>query len=412
MNRHGSSRPHRESRGPSIELIDDEPMAVQSTPVARSSGRRRGAAHISVAPPPPEGRARLRAGVALAVALGAAVSGVVYVNGRSPAGQGGPATGGAVPQGERMERPSTAAPELQPPSEAELAALETGATGELADALRVLQQRAVTPQGLLAVEAASHRTTDVELLRRVTCYRVRGGAPLDVAFSALPAMPVSGAEWAGDGAACLVEAIAARASEMPERSLAVLADRALAQDTEAIVAGLSQLDPEQLPPSVAAALDGGTDGRTQRAAIRVAIALGAAAKWPERVTSWLEHPDRVIRLHAHAELLRQHDDDSQRLAAQATAADPADEELTRRAVEEMGKGYGFDGLLAAVAADPSAPAAARVHAADLVGLHGGEAACRVVAAIASEPALASILAETRVRIDQRFASSPKTLARR
>jgi hypothetical protein len=158
------------------------------------------------------------------------------------------------------------------------------------------------------------------------------------------------------------------------------------------------------------ALGGGVDHRTHRAAIRIAIALGAAAKWPERVDSWLEDPDRVIRLHANAELLGQRDEASQRMAARAMAADPEDEELSRRAVEQIGKGRGFDRLLAAVAADSSAPAAARAHAADLVGKHGGEDACRVVTAIQSrEPELAPALADARTRIDQRFGSGVKTL---
>ncbi len=412
MTRHVSSnRFHDETGGYSIELIDDAPGVVEAAPAPRMSARRRGAApsRISVAPPPPEGHGRIGVGLALAVTLGAALSGVIYSSGRSASSRV-PAPVAAVPEGVPVaEHATEAATELPPPSEAELAALETGTPGAMGDALRTLAQRGVTPQGLYAVDLAARRTTDVELLRRITCYRVRGGAALDGAFSALPARPVADAEWGGDGAACLLEAIAARASEMPGPSLRVLSDRALIQDTDGIVAGLAQLDPEQLPGPVVAALDGGEDHRTHRAAIRIAIALGAAAKWPERVDSWLEDPDRVIRLHASAELLRQRDEASQRLAARAIAADPADEELSRRAVEQIGRGDGFDRLLAAVAADASAPADARAHAAELVGRHGGADAGRVVMAIPTEPALGPALAEAQARLDQRFGSSVKTL---
>ena len=117
----------------------------------------------------------------------------------------------------------------------------------------------------------------------------------------------------------------------------------------------------------------------------------------------------MIRLHASAELLRQRDEASRRLAARAIAADPADEELSRRAVEQIGRGDGFDRLLAAVAADASAPADARAHAAELVGRHGGADAGRVVMAIPTEPALGPALAEAQARLDQRFGSSVKTL---
>jgi hypothetical protein len=406
MKRHISSR--LETDGVSIELIDDDPGVVEAAPAPRSSVRRSGAApgRFSATPRPSEGHARLVLGLGFAVALGAAVSGWLYLKGRSVSQRGHAAVAAAPETVSETE----AAPELPPPTAAELAALETGTIGAMGDALRTLAQRGVTPEGLSAVDAAARRTTDVELLRRVTCYRVRGGASLDGAFSALPSTPVADAEWSSDGAACLLEAIAARASEMPGPSLHVLSDRALVQDTDAIVAGLAQLDPAELPAPVVVALGGGVDHRTHRAAIRIAIALGAAAKWPERVDSWLEDPDRVIRLHANAELLGQRDEASQRMAARAMAADPEDEELSRRAVEQIGKGRGFDRLLAAVAADSSAPAAARAHAADLVGKHGGEDACRVVTAIQSrEPELAPALADARTRIDQRFGSGVKTL---
>jgi hypothetical protein len=412
MNRRISSRQsHLETHGVSIELIDDTRGAVEAAPAPRTSVRRSGKAPVrfSVAPPEPEGPGLVGLGLALAVTLGAAVFGLLAMNPR-PVSQRGPAPVAAAP-GTVAEFEETA-PELPPPSEAELAALETDTPGAMGDALRTLAQRGVTPQGLYAVDAAARRTTDAELLRRITCYRVRGGAPLEEAFSALPATPVADAEWSGDGTACLLEAIAARASEMPERSVQVLSDRALIQDSDAIVAGLAQLDPEQLPGPVVAAL-GGVDHQTRRAAIRIAIALGAAARWPELVHSWLEDPDQVIRLHTNAELLRQPDEDSQWLAAWATAADAADEELSRRAVEQIARGDGFDRFLAAIAADASAPADARAHAADLVGRHGGADACRVVRGIPStEPALAPALAEALARIDQRFGSSITLLASR
>ena len=79
MTRHVSSnRFHDETGGYSIELIDDDPGVVEAAPAPRMSARRRGAApsRISVAPPPAEGHGRIGVGLAVAVTLGAAVSGV------------------------------------------------------------------------------------------------------------------------------------------------------------------------------------------------------------------------------------------------------------------------------------------------------------------------------------------------
>jgi hypothetical protein len=403
MNRHVStSKSRRQASGPSIEWLDaDGPPSADSEPARRTSPARSG---IRILPGPVRST-RLQQWVGLAVlllaTLGIAVGVGVYMTGRDAAAEPDVAT--AVPEVEPFVEPQPAgAPVVPPPSDLELAALESGPEHAMADALRALRKREVTPAGLRAVAIAARRTEDVELQRRATCYRIRGGAPLDEAFAALPTEPPADAEWKQDGAACLVEAIAVRASEAPERALPVLLDRAFVEDADPIVDGLAQLNLPALPVSVVEALDSGRP-QTRRTAIRIAIALGAAARWPERVASWLQDKDRAVRLFAHAELLRRHDDDSRRLAARAIAANPADDELSRRAVEQIAKGDGFDRQLADVAADVSQPAAVRAHAAGLVGTHGGPAACRVVVAIASaEPGLASELAETRLRIDQRF----------
>jgi hypothetical protein len=402
-------------RGPRIELIDfEEPARVQPAAVDRRAGRRVGSKSGGIPPPPApaEGLGAMGVGAVLVAIAGFGVAGLLLANSEMVDSQGGRGATSAASAAPITVQPETA-PVLPPPTEAELSALENGTPDAVREALRVLRGRDVTPAGLHAVEAVARRTTDVDLQRGALCYRVRGGAPLDLAFAALPASPAADAEWSSDGATCLVEAIAARAAEAPERALPVLVDRALQQDATPILDGLAQLDPATLPAPVTDALAGPPESRARRAAIRVAIVLGAAAKWPDRVTESLEDPVRMIRLLAHAELLRQPDEASRLLAARAIAADPADDELSRRAVEQIGRGDGFDRQLAAVAADTSLPAAARAHAADLVGLHGDAAACRVVAGIAStEPVLAAGLAAARLRIDQRFGSTLATAVHR
>jgi len=305
-----------------------------------------------------------------------------------------------------VQAPPEAAPTVPPPTEIELAALEGGAEDAMADALSALRTREVTPDGLRAVAIASRRTANVELQRRATCYRVRGGAPLAEAFSGLPTAPPIDGQWSTDGATCLIEAIAARAGDAPERALPLLLDRAFVDGTDAVFDGLAQFNLPVMPVAVVEGLAPTAHPRSRRTAMRIAIALGAASKWPEQVGSWLEDRDRSVRLFVHGELLRQHDDDARRLAARAIAANPTDDELGRRAIEQIGKGDGFDRQLAAVAEDASQPAAVRAHAAKLVATHGGAAACRVVVSVAdAEPGLSPDFAETRLRIDRRFGES-------
>lgn len=372
MSKHISSSSRRVPSGPSIELIEDGATKQADVQSPKSKAKRRVAE--SVAAPAATSGARpnrfgaLGLGAFVVIATGATVFGLLYLNDRLAAGTRATAAiapfGNAVPKPAPDERPADV-PTLPVPDDAEITALESGSEAAMAQALLGLRRREITPAGLRAVNVAARRTEDVELQRQVTCYRVRGGAPLDAAFSALPTAPSDDPEWKAAGTDCLIEAIAARAGEAPER------------------------------------------------AIVLAVAAGAATRWPEQVKAWLADPDRAVRRLAHTELVRRGDADSRLLAAKALAADASDEELTQWAAGQLGNGDGFDRQLAAVAADATQPASARARAADLVGQHGGAAACRLVAAIASaEPALESELAATRLRIDRRFGPSLRAAVRR
>ena len=401
MNRNvSSSKSRRQASGPSIQWLDaDVPSAAEAAPAKRT------ASGLRILPAPERGQRLgwVEGTVLLVATLGIAAAGFVYVSARL-AGEEPERASTVVEEVEPVvQTPPEAEPVTPPPSDTELAALETGAEDAMADALSALRTREVTPAGLRAVAIASRRTVDVELQRRAVCYRVRGGAPLAEAFSALPTAPPTGIEWATDGSTCLIESIAARAGDAPERALPLLLDRAYIDGADSVFDGLAQLNLPVLPVAVVEGLAPTAHPRSRRTAMRLAIALGAASKWPDQVANWLEDQDRSLRLFVHGELLRRHDEDAQRLAARAIAANPADDELARRGLEQIGKGEGFDRQLAALAADTSLPAAVRAHAADLVGSHGGPAACRMVVSIASgEPELASELAGARLRIDQRF----------
>ena len=215
MNRHVfTSRTRRPATGPTIELIDagDAPRAAA---VATPRVPRQGAAPVrSAAPPSATGSRWLRRTALVLAALGA-TGGGGFLSVSGPAAAGEPVVAPVVSHPVPAVEVPVETPVLLPlPTETELAALDSGSADAMATALRALRQREVTAAGLRAVDTASRRTEDVELQRHVICYRVRGGAPLGAAFDALPEGAAAD-EWSHAGAACLVEAIAARASEAP-----------------------------------------------------------------------------------------------------------------------------------------------------------------------------------------------------
>jgi hypothetical protein len=338
------------------------------------------------------------------VAASVVLVGIGVVNLRRPAASDAtPVAAAGLHAAAPAEVEPVAVAALPEPTTGEIAALESGDAEAVAQALRGLSGRAVTPAALHALDAVERRTTDADLLRSTACYRARGADTLDLAFAALPAAPAADPEWHKAGSECLVDVIASRADEVPERALPLLADRALQQGTNAVLDGLALLDPPQLPAVLSAELASPTSVRSRRAALRAAIALGAAAKWPDQVEAWLADDDRTIRLLVHEALGRRRDDASQDLAARTIAENPADQELTRRAADLIGKGTGFDERLATLAGDGDEPSEVRAHAAGLVALHGGEAACRRLTGVTTkDPVLAPQLEAAFRRIDQRF----------
>jgi hypothetical protein len=137
-----------------------------------------------------------------------------------------------------------------------------------ADALRDLRAHAVTPELLGALDDVM-RQADIqyapEVVRLVACHRARAnGASLDIAFAGLPTDPTDVA-WHHEGAACLVDVVAARAAEDPARATAVLAGRAIYDPTPRVLEGLARLDLPELPEPIATAADDRTPvGRRRR----------------------------------------------------------------------------------------------------------------------------------------------------
>jgi hypothetical protein len=307
----------------------------------------------------------------------------------------------AVPS---LPTPAPPAPQLPPATEFHVATLVGGDPSQLAATLRALRLHAITPDVAVALDAAQARTSAPDLQRLIACHRGRqDGAPLEPVFAALPDAPPADVAWKQEGAACLVQVIAARAAEDPARSTPVLVDCVLESANPAVLLALAALDVPDLPARLADAIDDPGRRRRRHAAVGAALAMGAAVKWPDRVTVWLDDPDRDVRLQTLRTLAAARDDASLALAAESLAREPGDDIVTRVAATSLALGGGLDRALAAVATDASQPAFARGHAAFLVSDAGGEDACRTVASLRSDDAtLGPELRAAAERIAARF----------
>ena len=307
---------------------------------------------------------------------------------------------------------------LPPPTESQLLALRLGDPSARADALRNLRAHAVTPELLEALDDVmrlAYIRYAPEVVRLVACHRARAeGASLDVAFAGLPTEPRDVA-FRHEGAACLVEVIAARAAEDPARAAAVLAERAIYHPTPRVREGLARLDLAELPvPIAAAADDRSRAGRQRRVrAVEAAIAMDAVRKWPARVHAWVEDPEDLIAATAVRALAARPDEASQAIVALEVASRPETSYVKALADHALWKPGTLDLGLAAVAADPRHPAFARGNAALMVAGKGGEEACRRLARIdVTDAALRPDLDAAFAAIDRRFGPQLRAEARR
>jgi hypothetical protein len=366
--------------------------------------------------------------VTLLLILGLVVlgRGLLYLDDRlASAGRPAPVSAPApAPGSAGASSPSAAAPApvvprvLPPPTESQLLALRLGDPAARADALRDLRAHAVTPELLEALDDVM-RQADIqyapEVVRLVACHRARAdGATLDVAFAGLPAEPWDVA-WHHEGAACLVDVIAARAGEDPARATVVLAERAIHDPTPRVREGLARLDLPALPEAIAAAADDrGPAGRRHRVhAVEAAIAMDAVRKWPDRVHAWVEDPEGLISATVVRALAARTDEASQAIVALEIATRPETGYLKALADQALLKPGTLDLGLASVAADPRHPAFARGNAALLVARQGGEEACRRLARIdATDAAIRPDLDVAFASIDRRFGPKLRAEARR
>jgi hypothetical protein len=310
----------------------------------------------------------------------------------------------------RLEAPAaTARPEVElpPPTAAQLDALGSADEDAIRDVLRQLPSHAPTPELDAALAAAAGRTRWPGLQRRMACLRARGaGMPLDDLFSALPPDPGDVA-WRQEDTGCLVRAIAQRATEDPGRALAVLAPAAVSAPAPAILDGLAATDPSEMPPAIADALAPAQPRLRRSAAVEAAVAMGAAAKWPERVAAWLDDADRGLRLATLRALAARGDASSQALAARFIAENPGEDEARRLVEAPLRRPSALVPALVNVVHDEAAPPFARAVAARLVGEVGDEAACRLIAAVrAPDATLAPALADAAARTTLRFGPPP------
>ncbi len=281
------------------------------------------------------------------------------------------------------QRPPAPPPGLPPASPEDLMALQVGDPEAVQFAATQLTQRAVTPEVLEAVNVALTRMTSPKHQLMLHCVRARSPqVPLAEFFDVLPAET---RDWTGVEASCLVNAIAARAAEDPGRVRPVLVQRGLLSSHPGVLEGLRRIDMPDLPAEVWDQLRGSSKHK-KRLAAEIAVALGAASKWPDVLASILSDADRGVRLAACRALVASPSPADAAAFARAWVHDPADEELARMAGMRVWKPGDLDIVLAQVAADDREPDFAREQAARLVGIHGGVDAGRTLAGVQSAPA--------------------------
>jgi hypothetical protein len=281
-------------------------------------------------------------------------------------------------------------PRMTPPAEL-VESLRNAADRGAVGALSGLVPYATTPAVLEALDAVESRTTEADAHRLITCLRGRViGSDMDPVFAALP-QDLRGDDWRATGTSCLVDVVAARAEEDPDRSAQALAESVLATMNSGALQALERLDPAQPPAVIVAALDAppAPDDYPSRFAFReaterlaiAAVAVGAAEHWPERVQEWLASPSLGVRERTLRALSRRTDAASMRLAALELAGNQQDASTTRLAFSELRWAGPFYEALADIAADTTEPVFLRAEAARLVGAQGGVEACQRLARV-------------------------------
>jgi hypothetical protein len=297
------------------------------------------------------------------------------------------------------------------PTDTQLQRLQLGDADAVDQTLRELRHVGSTPELQAALTVAASRATAPLQRRAIACLRGRDPAtPFAALIAELPPTDARNPAWRQEPTRCLVDVIAARAAEDPARTVPLLADCALVDDRLALTEGLRRLPPQPLPATIVQILTHPPattreveDYRTRLAAVRVAVALGAAETAPPLVAAALDDGDRGVRDAALRMLRARGDDASLIAAAGALAASPGDDALEKLAIDRLRQGGALERHLVAVAADLGAPPFARAQAAHLVSEAGSEPAARVVAALTSADAtLQPELQAAAQRVRQRF----------
>jgi hypothetical protein len=354
----------------------------------------------------------VRVGLLLVLGLVVLARGLVYLNDRlaeasrpTPAAAAPAAAAPATPRpvGSPSAEALPAVVPLTPPTDDQMLSLQLTVGDELVATLNALRQHTVTPALVEALDATAVRVPYPEIQRFVACHRARAaGAPLSMAFDALP-VERHDVDWRRDSTACVLDVIAARADEDRERVIALFAERSLDMTVPATVAQtLVRLDPSTLPPVMTEAIATPSRRRDRLNAVKAAVAIGAAAKWPDQVALWLrdEQLDGAV-LYALAE---RSDEASMRFLAREITDNPGSDAMQQMVERFRSKPGTLDLQLVAVAADPQAPSFARVHAAHLVGIYGGEEACRRLARLTrpDDPSVRAELDAAYGTIDRRL----------
>jgi len=288
--------------------------------------------------------------------------------------------------------PPVPTPEPAPPPTAEeIAALAASEEGAQWDAVNVLLRRQMTPE--LAAAAAAARPASPTNAERLACLRARGPGA-DAITAAVEGLGKLDAIWPGDvgHALCLIEALAARATDDPDRIRDALIPYAMsypARLRRAAIAGLEKVPLREMSPKLREASEWAVSASLP---VYAALALGLDEETaPELVEQWLESPEPSARSAISGHLARSPKRSAAVFIANRLVRDPGNAGLVRLARARDPKPNDVALALAEIALDEARPLHERQAALERLATLGEAAVVPRIEPLrgAADPALRS-----------------------
>jgi hypothetical protein len=235
----------------------------------------------------------------------------------------------------------------------------------------LLLQRRVTPKLERDVDDALARQPGEDLESRLLCIKSRfeNRETLEYMLRRFPRDDERALRWGVDrGVRCMLDAIASRIEEGPERIRDTIILGAFSDDggvRETVLKAFRRTDFQLLPLPVLRQLNSELP-HVRRKAVNAAIALGAIRRTPEIVRRALIDEDRYVRDVAAVHLALDADAEAARLLARALVEAPENPELLHAYREREQRHRDAAQAIAALAADEREPGELRTRASDLL----------------------------------------------